>query len=223
MDTTYPFSDNVTLVADATAPFTLVLRVPAWCKQGLALLPNGSAVVLPPGSLAAVAIEAGSSKVALQLVSETTFTRRFNDALAVSRGALVFSLNVSEQWTATDHHWGGSYDWRIENRTEWAVGLVVPEDLSADALTFVARDELPPVPFSPEGAPVFFEAPARALPAWTVENGAAAPPPQSPVPASSAGPPRTVRLIPYGATQLRITEFPQILPEPQAQPLSSPA
>ena len=44
------------------------------------------------------------------------------------------------------------------------------------------------------------------LPAWTLEKNAAAPPPRSPV--AGEGPMEELTLIPYGCTDLRITEFP---------------
>jgi hypothetical protein len=56
----------------------------------------------------------------------------------------------------------------------------------------------------------------RRLPAWGLERGAAAPPPQSPV--ASTGPLEDLTLIPYGCTDLRITEFPVLdVPTPSGK------
>ncbi len=63
-------------------------------------------------------------------------------------------------------------------------------------------------PFSVEGAPVVARVKGRRLPGWTIEKGAAAPPPRSPV--TSDAPFEELTLIPYGCTDLRITEFPTV-------------
>ena len=63
-------------------------------------------------------------------------------------------------------------------------------------------------PFSPTGAPVVAKVKGRRLPGWGLEKGAAAPPPRSPV--SSAEPLEALTLIPYGCTDLRMTEFPTL-------------
>ena len=46
----------------------------------------------------------------------------------------------------------------------------------------------------------------RVLDSWGVEHNAAAPPPPSPV--KSPNPMETIILLPFGATDLRISEFP---------------
>ena len=46
----------------------------------------------------------------------------------------------------------------------------------------------------------------RVLDSWGVEHNAAAPPPLSPV--KSSNPMETITLLPFGATDLRISEFP---------------
>ena len=46
----------------------------------------------------------------------------------------------------------------------------------------------------------------RVLDSWEVEHNAAAPPPPSPV--KSSNPMETITLLPFGATDLRISEFP---------------
>ena len=62
------------------------------------------------------------------------------------------------------------------------------------------------LPFSPEGAPVSAKVRGRRVPKWTMENGSAADVPESPV--VSSEPLETLTLIPYGCTNLRVTEFP---------------
>jgi hypothetical protein len=78
-------------------------------------------------------------------------------------------------------------------------------------------------PFTPENAPVKLIARARRLPQWTLAwNGvAAADPPASPV--QSAEPEERVTLVPFGAEDLRVTDFPVLgdptPPPPKQQPM----
>jgi hypothetical protein len=61
-------------------------------------------------------------------------------------------------------------------------------------------------PFSPGGAPLKASVNGRRVPGWQAVNGSAAPAPQSPL--HSAEPLEKLTLLPYGCTNLRITEFP---------------
>jgi hypothetical protein len=63
-------------------------------------------------------------------------------------------------------------------------------------------------PFSPEGTPVALRGKGVQLKEWKLVNSSAGPLPQSPV--KMSGSPVNVKLIPYGAAKLRITEFPEV-------------
>ena len=82
-----------------------------------------------------------------------------------------------------------------------------------DASTFVfSGNEVPSPPFSDAATPaVAVAARARVAAAWTTAGGArgVAFPPASPL--DAPGPDATVELVPFGATNLRISVFPQLV------------
>lgn len=61
-------------------------------------------------------------------------------------------------------------------------------------------------PFSAAAAPVSMRIKGRRVEAWKRDRGAAAPPPRSPT--RGDAPVEELKMIPYGCTDLRITEFP---------------
>jgi len=64
------------------------------------------------------------------------------------------------------------------------------------------------MPFSPAGAPVVAHVKGVLLPDWKMVNGSADQTPKSPV--TAEGPLQQLTLIPYGCTNIRITEFPTL-------------
>jgi hypothetical protein len=63
-------------------------------------------------------------------------------------------------------------------------------------------------PFSPEGAGMVARAKGRRLPGWKLRHGWADEAP--PEPQSSKEPIEELVLIPYGCTNIRVTEFPRL-------------
>lgn len=90
-------------------------------------------------------------------------------------------------------------DYELLPQSKWNYGFTGGE------LTFIRR-EVGDFPFSPEGAPVCIET-RLALVDWPMENGKCAELPRS---EKAAAPAETLRLIPYGCTDLRMTELPMI-------------
>jgi len=214
LDTDYPFRDTLklTVTTDKAARFPLVLRVPAWTEGATIRVAGGSAKRLKPGSFHRVEREwKGTVQVDLCFPMQVKTSRRYNGAVAVERGPLVYSLKLGEEWTRVNadkpHRELPHGDFEVRPTTPWNYGLLVDEAKPETSVTF----EEQPVgerPFSPEGAGVVAKAKGRRLPNWKLEHGWAAELP--PEPQSSKQPIEELTLIPYGCTNIRVTEFPRI-------------
>jgi len=208
-DTQYPFRETVTIRVETEQPirFPLHLRIPGWAKGASVTLPDGTQPEIPCGEYLIVdRTWNGGEEVTLHFPMAITVKRGFNGSVAIQRGPLIYSLKIGDQWVLVDgtDPYG---DYEVHPTTPWNYGLLV--DLESPDSSFEVR--LKPVgdmPFSPEGAPVELVAQGKRIPQWQLVNGSAGPIPQSPV--SSDAPTETIILIPYGCTNLRITEFPLV-------------
>lgn len=94
----------------------------------------------------------------------------------------------------------------------WNDGLAADPEDPAAKIRLAARRSPGETPFSTEDPPITLSAPGRRVPGWTLKENAAGPIPASPV--AGEGPVRDISLIPYGCTDLRITEFPLVETDP---------
>ena len=129
----------------------------------------------------------------------------------VSVETLVYSLKIGETWTRVNaekpHRELPHGDFEVRPSTPWNYGLLVDETKPESSITFEEK----PVgekPFSPEGAGVVAKVKGRKLPGWKLESGwAGEVPPES---QDSQEPIEELALVPYGCTNLRVTEFPRV-------------
>lgn len=215
LDTDYPFRETLklTVTTDKPARFPVVLRVPAWTRDATILVADGSEKSLKAGSFHKVERQwKGTTEIALRFPMSVKTSRRYNEAIAIERGPLVYSLKIGEDWKQVNadkpHRELPHGDFEVRPTTPWNYGLLINE---AKPQTSVVFEEQPvgEKPFSPQGAGMAAKVKGRKLPGWKLAHGWAEEIP--PEPQSSKEPIEELTLIPYGCTNIRVTEFPRIV------------
>jgi hypothetical protein len=132
----------------------------------------------------------------------------YNGAVAIERGPLVYALPIQAEWRKVRDRQNLPFDdWEVYPKSPWNYALSIDRAHPERSVSFENHGP-GSVSFSAQRAAVVARLKGRRLPGWGLEKGAAAPPPKSPV--SSDQPLEDLTLIPYGCTDLRITEFPTL-------------
>ncbi len=123
----------------------------------------------------------------------------------------MYSLSPQETWTRVNadkpHRELLHGDFEVRPATPWNYALLVDAKNPETSLQFEEK----PVglrAFSPEGAGMVGKVKGRLLKNWRLTNGWAAEVP--PELQESTEPVQELTLIPYGCTNIRITEFPRL-------------
>ncbi|HEY3381159.1 MAG TPA: beta-L-arabinofuranosidase domain-containing protein [Vicinamibacterales bacterium] len=222
VETDYPFRDiiKVTVAPGDPVRFPLLLRVPAWAVGPSVRVGSGPEQPMAPGTLHRIEREwTKPVDLTLRFPMHAKTSVRYNEAVAVERGPLVYSLQIGEEWSRVNadkpHRELPHGDFDVRPTTPWNYGIVVDDGPQGDSLTFLERP-IGERPFSPGGAGVVATAKARQIPSWKLSAGWAgeiSPPDvawSDPGKAVTDQPVTEVTLIPYGCTNIRITEFPRV-------------
>jgi hypothetical protein len=199
-----------TVTAEGPVRFPLLLRIPAWATDAVLRVAEGEIIRPEPGTFYRVDREwSDTTEVLLALPMSSSLPRRFSGAVAIERGPLIYALKVGEDWRRVHEEQPfrelPHADWEVYPTTPWNYGLDVSEATLADDVSFT-ESPVGNCPFSPEGAPVLATAKGKRVPQWRMENGSAADVPQGLITSSELM--EELTLIPYGCTNLRISEFP---------------
>ncbi|KAF8153213.1 hypothetical protein B0H34DRAFT_800441 [Crassisporium funariophilum] len=222
VDTQYPFSDVLTTTITATKAFTYFVRIPGWVVGGTIAV-NGAAAkaVAPVNGLQAVAAAAGTTKFVLNLPAPITTdlmdlspsseahcithsTVSHFSALAPTRSANSPSLPVAhtQKVLSTNAEQPLARDLQFDATANWQYAI----DPATLAFTpGLPTPALPSPVFDTGKAPLSISVSACPISWPTAGDTFVSAPPTNP---ACVGAKTTLKLSPYGATKLRIGEFP---------------
>ncbi|HEU5379817.1 MAG TPA: beta-L-arabinofuranosidase domain-containing protein [Ktedonobacteraceae bacterium] len=208
--TEYPFTETIHMTVRTEQPvvFALRLRIPSWTQGATIQIAEQQQTVQAGTWYQLARTWMGEETVVLSLPMPIQTQRRYHQSLSLERGPLVYALPLGEAWTQI----GGELphaDWEVRPTTPWNYALVFDPAYPEQSCQ-VVKHPMTHVPFSPQGAPLGLRVLGRQLPDWQFQNHAAGSLPFSPV--ESGEPLQQLELIPYGCTNLRLTEFPILAP-----------
>lgn len=203
LDTLYPFRDTLTytITTDAPVNFESAIRIPAFAKAAYV---DGSEVRTGEYHKIRRTFE-GKTTIDVKLEFEPELIPRPNDMYCLRRGPLLYSVYIKEKWIKKEYTKDGVQrkfpycDYEIYAKSKWNYAF------ASDSFEVAENDNFDR-PFSPENAPISITADMVEID-WDFENGLCFETPRSRTP---LGKPEKVKLIPYGCTNLRMTEMPYI-------------
>lgn len=200
--TEYPFRGKLkyTVEVESSVEFDFLIRIPSFSKAARV---DGTEVRC--GEFAKISKTwTGKTDIEVCLDFETEIVKRPHDMACVRRGPLFYSIPIAEKRERVEYIKDG-----VERKYPYCDYYIYPESkwnyaFASDKFEF---EELPyNVPFNPENPPVAIEAEAVGI-EWGFNCGHCDRLPASREPISDV---QRIRLIPYGCTNLRMTEIPRL-------------
>jgi hypothetical protein len=218
--TGYPFDEEITFSFNTAEPvtFPFSLRIPNWCRKPN-LSVNGVPTPLPAARSGYATLHREfktGDKLVLHLQMKLAISRWPQGGIAIEHGPLVYSLPIKENWKAiTEPKYTNPEftSWNATPASPWNYGI----DLNSSALENQIKIQRQPLTKDPwSDPPLTLAVPARRIEGWELlvnpEN-----PDQKFTPAlpdlnscKVSASVETITLVPLGATQLRVTIFPDV-------------
>ena len=211
-ETEYPFDEHITytIACQEEVEFPLYIRIPGWADKAKLVVGKRETIPAAAGEFACIKrVWKNGDKVKLTLPMDIRGERRYHDSIAIHRGPLVFSLEIGQYMTRVKKHsdiYPDASDWEIRPSDDWNYALLLNPEKLQSAFK-VKTHPVSQIPFAAVAAPVVLSVKACQLDEWVMDWNSAGDLPQSPIDPKGLET-KTVKLIPYGCTQLRITEFP---------------
>ena len=201
LETDYPFRGALkyVLTTDRPASFPFTLRSPAAAATATV---NGEKVAT--GEFFTIEKEwSGETVIEVALTFETSFVDRPRDMHCVWYGPLLFSVPIEEEWVMHEYTAMGVErkfpycDYEIFPKSKWNYGF-------ADTAFSVEEQPMGNAMFDCKNPPLTLTANLAEV-EWGMEYGVCT---KEPASRKAKSAPSAVRMIPYGCTNLRMTEMP---------------
>lgn len=221
-ETNYPFGEDIDFIVQAKAPvnFPLLLRIPGWCKTPRLAL-NGVPFLLPAIQQGFVRLERTfrpGDRITLTLPMKTVETYWPSDGVGFERGPLVYAMPVQENWTAVVAPGWSTMEfpeWDARAIAPWNFGAVIGKGSNMPENPRVEKKSMTTDPWVEP--PITLSIQMTMIPDWELASDAKYPQRRQtpPLPTIDSQMDEVIKklavqqvaLIPYGATQLRLTIF----------------
>jgi hypothetical protein len=216
--TGYPFEDSIRLQisADKNVAFPLSLRIPAWCLEATVIF-NGSPIKTGKGG-SMITLDRtwkNGDKLTLILPMHVTTSNWGRNSRAIERGPLVYALKLDEKWEKGHQEVEGDY-FSVYPKNDWNYGL--PDSIIAAVASATKVNIVKPVDndfiWNLDHAPIEITTIGKKIPAWKVNADGVASQPVSDRTGIYKGTvdtdAKTITLVPYGCTKVRIVAFPVV-------------
>lgn len=200
--TEYPFNQELVyrFLQAPDEKISIKIRIPSWCKSP-AIVCDGAAVSvdLEKHMITVEKAFCSGDEIKVSLPMAVMYSRWYKDSVAVERGPLVYGLNMKENWE-TEKELAGVKDYCVYPGSPW--NYAIAEDSPAQ----ITERPVSRIPFSKKDAPVTITLHGKRVDGWGMDKECAGDVPQSPV--SVENPEEEIALIPFGCTNLRVSQFP---------------
>ncbi|SMO90372.1 beta-L-arabinofuranosidase domain-containing protein [Fodinibius sediminis] len=223
-ETDYPFDDTVKFNIKSPEPvsFPLELRIPGWASEA-SIRVNGrdwKQVEQNSGQMVVVDRKwSDGDTVSLEMPMEVQVSRWVENSAGVERGPLVFALKIGETW---EQKQPPEENWRIQHpyyevytADPWNYGLTKKTVENRDFKVVYDDKQKGNYPWNLNNVPLKMTAKAKKIDEWKLYDHSAGPLPVSGQHRYGQGnnsdaEAEEVVLVPYGATTLRISQFPVV-------------
>ncbi|THV00262.1 hypothetical protein K435DRAFT_934582 [Dendrothele bispora CBS 962.96] len=212
VETLYPFGDTLKTTITAEKDFNYFVRIPSWVVEGTIAIGDGPKKKLAPDQetgLHKVDVKKGVTMLTLELPAEITIEKRLHGSVAVHRGPLNYAFDIgrTEQIIKTDPRESHAVDWQYDPAENWEYAID-PSSLVYHHDSDISVSGILPSPIFDSGMPPTSITASACLINWPLAGDTfASSPPENP---ECVGPETVITLWPFGATKLRISEFPVV-------------
>ncbi|MDB5249157.1 MAG: hypothetical protein JWQ40_3551 [Segetibacter sp.] len=221
-ETNYPFEETIRFTFNTTnkvksVSFPFHLRIPEWCKAATVKIngqvwkeANGNRIVIINREWKAGDI------VTVELPMHIFKNTWYENAVSIERGPLTYALKINEESKIVKNdkdpvEYGDSYV-EVYPASPWNYGLTEARNNKLEESYKVEKNApFSNYPWNLANAPVVIKTKAKRIPSWQLYNQMTGPIPYSVTYGlETAKEEEEIILVPYGCTNLRISQFPVI-------------